>query len=99
MVKVDIKGRAMGKTIRGSYRGWAIAIRCMSIRKPNAATLGSGTHVASGHAVFEDAILEATWIDTRPQLITGGLRSFNSGEECTEILLFEMKALIDGLEK
>lgn len=78
------------------YRGWEITIRC----SPGKA---SATHQITYTAVASAELLPdqnpADWVDPRIQLVTTGNRSFTSGAGSLEVLLIEVKQLIDALRR
>lgn len=78
------------------YRGWEITIRC-SAGKSSAAYQTSYTAVASAELLPGQN--PADWIDPRIQLVTTGNRSFAQSAGCLEVLLLEVRQLIDALQK
>lgn len=78
------------------YRGWEITIRC-SAGQASAAHQTSYTAVASAELLPDEE--PAEWIDPRIQLVTTGNRSFAQSAGCLEVLLIEVRQLIDALRK
>ncbi len=89
----------MGATLRASYEGWDITVRCLKFRA-KANTGGNGaSFTASGRAVRRDAANDADWVDARPQVVTLGGRIFDTTATCAQVLLGEMTVLLDALKK
>ena len=90
----------MCDTLKTSYEGWNITVRCMRF---NAASNGgdgnSGSFTASGRAVLKNADEERAWTDSRPQVVTLGGRIFDTTATCAQVLLAELTVLIDALKR
>jgi hypothetical protein len=55
---------------------------------------------AVGYAVLRKDIAHPDdWVDPRPQTVTLGCREFSTETQCTEILMGEIRVLIDALRK
>jgi hypothetical protein len=89
----------MGKTTRYDYRGWDITIRCMPRVQPDDELPRATQYSAVAHAELNGAQFTADWIDPRTQIVTLGSRLFFDGNQCVEILLADVKELIDALRK
>lgn len=90
----------MPKSLRVSYQGWDITVCCTPCPKSLRQILSPSKYSAVGHARLMAASENShAWIDPRPQTVTLGARQFDSPEECTELLLNDIKLLIDVLRK
>lgn len=89
----------MNHTVHTEYRGWDITIRCM--QKPRAAEDADQppTFTASAHASLQEGMNVDDWVDPRLQVISSGNRRSTSHSHCAEMLLAEVKELIDALKK
>ena len=90
----------MSETLRTSYQGWDITVRCLRFRSP--ANQGAGNqacYTASGRAVLHDVDGERDWTDSRPQVVTLGGRIFDTTATCAQVLLAEITVLIDALKR
>ncbi|MDL2354541.1 MAG: hypothetical protein QFF03_04725 [Pseudomonadota bacterium] len=89
----------MSRTLRTSYRGWEIATRCLPLPSLLGSVGRQRRFASSAHAVlFKDQCPDA-WVDCRPQKISMGAQVHDTTTTCGEVLLAEMKLLIDGLKK
>ena len=90
----------MADTLRMSYDGWDITVRCLRFRSPeNQGTSSKHSYTASGRAVRQSTVDDGTWTDSRPQVATLGGRVFDTTASCSEVLMAEMRVLIDALRK
>ncbi|MET0855294.1 MAG: hypothetical protein ABWY27_00975 [Telluria sp.] len=89
----------MSGTLRTCYRGWNIAVRCLSKRAPAARQAGVGTHTATARASLNDTGSCNEWIDPRPQTVMVLSRDFDTHSHCSQAVLAEIKILIDGLKR
>ncbi len=89
----------MSGTLRTSYRGWNIAVRCLSKGASAARTPSAGTHTATARASLSDADNRCEWIDPRPQTLMVLSRDFDTHTHCSQAVLAEIKILIDGLKR
>lgn len=90
----------MPDTLKMSYDGWDITVRCLRFHAPR--NLGEGSkhsYTASGRAVRQSNEGDASWTDSRPQVATLGGRIFDTTATCAEVLMAEMTVLIDALRK
>ena len=86
----------MSDTLKTSYAGWDIKVRCLQFRSP-ASQRASFT--ASGRAVLRNADRERDWTDSRPQVVTLRGRIFDTTATCAQVLLAEITVLIDALKR
>jgi len=88
----------MSTPFQREYRGWNITIHCMErVMTPESIT---PTFTASAHAtLLQPSKNGDIWVDARPQVVTLGERVFSTGGQCLEVLLAEVKELIDALKK
>ena len=86
----------MTNIVQEFYRGWEITIRCCA-GKASAAHQTCYTAVASAELLPGHD--PANWIDPRIQIVTTGNRSFSHSAGCLEVLLIEVRELIDALRK
>lgn len=90
----------MSDTMRTSYEGWDITVRCLRFRSPaNRAAGDEASFTASGRAVLNNVAAERNWTDSRPQVVTLGGRIFDTTATCAQVLLAEITVLIDALKK
>ncbi len=90
----------MSDTLRTSYEGWDITVRCLRFRSPaNRAAGNEASFTASGRAVLSNTDAERNWTDSRPQVVTLGGRIFDTTATCAQVLLAEITVLIDALKK
>ncbi|MEJ7805578.1 MAG: hypothetical protein WKG03_06620, partial [Telluria sp.] len=90
----------MCDTLRTSYEGWDITVRCLRFRAGSGERNGnSGSFTASGRAVLKNAAEERAWTDSRPQVVTLGGRIFDTTASCAQVLLAELTVLIDALKR
>lgn len=89
----------MGGTLKATYLGWDITIRCLKFRPP-ASMPGSGDRfTASGHAVLQDTASDGDWIDARIQVLSLHGKIYCTAAACAEVLLAEMRVLLDALRR
>lgn len=90
----------MSETLKTSYEGWDITVRCLRFRSPVNQRAGHGaSFTASGRAVLRSADSEREWTDSRPQVVTLGGRIFDTTATCAQVLLAEITVLIDALKR
>ena len=90
----------MSETMRTSYEGWDITVRCLRFRAPaNQGEGNSASFTASGRAVLRHADGDRHWTDSRPQVVTLGGRIFDTTATCAQVLLAEITILIDALKR
>jgi hypothetical protein len=89
------------KNIRDVYRGWDILVCCTRPRRPVLNFLKRDVRFSAvGYAVLRKDIAHPDdWVDPRPQTVTLGCREFSTETQCTEILMGEIRVLIDALRK
>jgi hypothetical protein len=89
----------MSGTLRTCYRGWNIAVRCLSKGVPETRQAGVGTHAATARASLDESGNHSEWIDPRPQTVMILARHFDTPSHCSQAVLAEIKILIDGLKR
>lgn len=90
----------MSDTLKTSYDGWDITVRCMRFRVPMPKGEGGrNSYTASGWATRANDEGDTNWTDSRTQVATLGGRIFDTTATCADVLMTEMRALIDGLRR
>jgi hypothetical protein len=89
----------MSGTLKTSYRGWSIDVRCLQKQALNVGPRERRSFTATGHAVLHGEHDRREWVDSRPQIVTLGDRIFDTASVCSDVLLAEIKVLIDALKK
>ena len=94
----------MSDTLKMSYEGWDITVRCMRFQLAAHAgadghPAGKESYTASGRAIRLSDEGDDNWTDSRPQVATLNGRIFDTTATCAEVLMAEMRVLIDGLRK
>ena len=90
----------MSETLKTTYEGWDITVRCLRSDSPANQRAGNGpSFTASGRAVLRRTDSERDWTDSRPQVVTFGGRIFDSTATCAQVLLAEITVLIDALKR
>lgn len=89
----------MAGTMRTTYKGWDITVRCLKFRAPANTRGNLHTFTASGRAVLGDNASNGEWTDARPQVVTLGGRIFDTTATCAEVLTAEIQVLIDALKR
>ena len=85
--------------LKTTHKGWSITVRCLKFRA-RANMQGSGdSFTASGRAVLHDVGNDGDWTDARPQVVTLGGRIFDTTATCSQVLLAEMRVMLDALRK
>lgn len=85
--------------LKTTYQGWSITVRCLKFQA-RANMRGDGdSFTASGRAVLHDAANDGAWTDARPQVITLRGRIFDTTATCSQVLLAEMRVMLDALRK
>jgi hypothetical protein len=87
-------------THKTEYRGWEITIRCMARLNEAGDAPSVKKYTASAHmALIEQSESGDQWIDARAQVVNLGSRHFESRDQCMDLLLGDVKELIDALKK
>lgn len=89
----------MAGTMRTTYKGWDITVRCLKYRAPANTAGALESFTASGRAVLTDNAANADWTDPRPHVVTLGGRIFDTTATCTAVLIAEIHILIDALKR
>ena len=89
----------MAGTMRTTYKGWDITVRCLKFRAPANTGGALASFTASGRAVLSDTAANGEWTDPRPHVVTLGGRVFDTTSTCTAILVADMHILIDALKR
>lgn len=89
----------MTSTLNTTYRGWHIAVRCLPQPLVMAMSSAPQGFTATGRAVLHDSLDHSGWIDSRPQTVTLGERMYHTSAICTDVLLGEIRMLIDALKR
>lgn len=83
---------------QAEYRGWDIELSC---RRSNYFwnLFGVRRYTASGKATLKNEAIPGNWFDSRPQTISLGARDCATRDGCVKMLMLDIMALIDALEK
>jgi hypothetical protein len=89
----------MTGTLKTTYRGWHIAVKC--VQQPVTVGMSSESErfTATGHAILHDALDYHAWVDWRPQIVTLGERIFHTSALSIDALHDEIRMLIDALKR
>jgi hypothetical protein len=90
----------MANACRETYKGWDVQVFCTHQARHWLSLKHTRRFSAVGLATLREDLSAATdWIDPRPQTVTLGERVFATGVQCTDVLMDEIKMLIDALQR
>lgn len=89
----------MGGTLKSSYMGWDITVRCLKFQAPDEVSGFADRFTASGHAVLQETATDSDWIDARIQVLTLHGQIFDTAAACADALLAQMRVLLDSLKR
>lgn len=89
----------MNHIVKAEYRGWMVEVRCLAGQDAAGDAPRAQRYTATAHAeLIEQSKSGDVWIDARAQVVTLGNRQFPTAQECIDLLLADVRELIDALK-